>query len=229
MAFGGEVEAGSGRRAPVKFGEQLRFRDLLLTDHSLISMVTRMARPRSEDKRNAIMEAATHVIVAQGLSAPTATIAQEAGISNGSLFTYFETKTDLFNQLYLELKTGMATAALEGLPGKAGLRAQMFHLWSNWMYWAVSNPEKRRTLAQLSVSDEITPATRAAAHKITAGMAELLERSRARGPMREASKEFVVATMNAIAETTMDFMIRDPANADRHAKVGFDAVWRVVA
>jgi len=29
-------------------------------------------------------------------------------------FTYFETKTDLFNQLYLELKIEMASAALGG-------------------------------------------------------------------------------------------------------------------
>ena len=191
-------------------------------------MLVSMARPRSEDKRTAIMEAATRVIVAQGLSAPTATIALEAGISNGSLFTYFQTKTDLFNQLYLELKAGMAAAALGGLPAKAGLRGQMFHLWSNWMDWAMSNPEKRRALAQLDVSDEITPATRAAAHKSMAGIAELLERSRASGPMREAPKGFVVAIMNSMAEATMDFMIRDPAKADKHCKVGFDAVWRVV-
>ena len=51
------------------------------------------------------MEAATRFIVTHGLSAPTAGIAKEAGVANGSLFTYFETKTDLFNQLYLELKT----------------------------------------------------------------------------------------------------------------------------
>jgi AcrR family transcriptional regulator len=63
-----------------------------------------MARPKSEDKRNAIMDAATRLIVTHGLSAPTATIAQEAGISNGSLFTYFKTKAVLLNQLYLELK-----------------------------------------------------------------------------------------------------------------------------
>jgi DNA-binding transcriptional regulator YbjK len=36
-----------------------------------------MARPRSEDKRNAIVAAATRVIVTHGLSAPTALIAQE--------------------------------------------------------------------------------------------------------------------------------------------------------
>jgi AcrR family transcriptional regulator len=84
------------------------------------------------------MAAATRVIVTHGLSAPTAMIAQEAGVSNGSLFTYFETKADMFNQLYLELKAGMASAALEGLPAKAELRKQVFHLWSNWMRWAVS-------------------------------------------------------------------------------------------
>jgi hypothetical protein len=43
------------------------------------------------------------------------------------------------------------------------------------MEWAVSNPEKRRALLQLSVSDEITPATRTARHKTTMGIAELMQ------------------------------------------------------
>src|SRR5277367_3705259 len=115
-----------------------------------------MARPRSEDKRNALMAAATRVIVTHGLSAPTALIAQEAGVANGSLFTYFETKADLFNQLYRELKAEMAGATLKGVPARVELRDQLFQVWSNWMDWAVSNREKRRALAQLGVSDEIT-------------------------------------------------------------------------
>jgi AcrR family transcriptional regulator len=175
------------------------------------------------------MEAATRVIVTHGLSAPTATIAQEAGISNGSLFTYFETKADLFNQLYLELKTGMAAAALEGFPAGDDLRKQVFHVWSNWMDWATSNPEKRRALAQLGVSDEISQATRNAAHKTMAGLADLMEPMRANGSLRNAPMGFVAAMMNSLAETTMDFMIHDPANAKKHCKVGFDALWRVVA
>jgi AcrR family transcriptional regulator len=187
-----------------------------------------MARPKDEDKRNAIMAAATRVIVARGLSAPTAIIAQEAGVANGSLFTYFETKTDLFNQLYLELKAGMASAALEGLPSKAGLREQFFHIWSNWMVWAVSNQDKRRALAQLAVSDEITPASRAAGHETMAAIGELMARVRADGPLHEAPMGCVVAIMNSLADATMDFMIQDPTNGDRHCKAGFDALWRVL-
>ncbi len=115
-----------------------------------------MARPRSVDKQRAILSAAIYTIAAQGLSASTATIAKEAGVSNGSLFTYFETKADLFNRLYIELKTEMATAALDGLPTDRNLREQLLYLWVHWLRWATSCPEKRRTLAYLDVSDEIT-------------------------------------------------------------------------
>lgn len=187
-----------------------------------------MARPKSDEKRNAILESATRVIARQGLGAPTAVIAKEAGISNGSLFNYFETKVDLFNQLYLELKAGMTSATLEGFPANADLRQQIFHVWSNWMNWAVSNPERQRTLEQLRVSDDITPETRALAQKTAAGFAKLIEQIRENGPLRQAPPDFAGALMNALAETTMSYMIHDPANAKKHCQTGFDSFWRAV-
>jgi AcrR family transcriptional regulator len=188
-----------------------------------------VARPRSDEKRSAIMSAATRVFASQGLGAATATIAKAAGVSNGSLFTYFETKADLLNQLYLELKAEMAAAALDGVPSENGIREQMQHMWSHWSRWAASCPEKRRTLALLGVSDDITAQSREAGHLTMAGVAELLERSREHGPMRDAPLGFVVALMNAMADATIDFMIQDPANADRHGAAAFDALWRMVA
>ena len=109
-----------------------------------------MPRPKSADKRTAILDAATRIIVVQGLGAPTAGIAKEAGVANGSLFTYFETKADLFNQLYLELKREIASMAMKDVPEGSELRNQFFHIWQNWTAWAVTSPEKRRALAQLS-------------------------------------------------------------------------------
>ncbi len=188
-----------------------------------------MARPKSNEKRDAILDAAARVIVKEGLSASTAAIAKEAGISNGSLFTYFETKAVLFNQLYLELKLEMAAAALDRFPTKAVLRKQAFHFWSKWMEWATTHPEKRRALAQLAVSDQITPETRAAGHKIMAVIIELMERVRDNGSLRGAPMDFVGALMNSLADTTMDFMIQDPANAAKHCVVGFETYWRAVS
>ena len=188
-----------------------------------------MARPRSDDKRHAIMSATPRVIASQGLGAATAAIAKEAGVSNGSLFTYFETKADLLNQLYLELKTEMARAALDGLPPGDDTREQLFHAWSRWLRWATACPDKRRALAQLEVSDDITLESRRAAAQTMAPVAKLLENSRKEGPMRQAPLGFVAALMSALADATTDYILREPAHADRHAREAFEALWRMVA
>jgi AcrR family transcriptional regulator len=187
-----------------------------------------MARPKSDDKRLAIMEAATRLIVSQGLGVATAAIAKEAGVANGSLFTYFETKADLFNHLYLELKTEMAEAAIEGIPTASPVREQFFHAWSNWMRWTLRHPEKRRALAHLGVYSELTPSTRASAHQAMGALAALMERSRAKGPMRDVPIAFVGALMNSIAEATMDYILNDRSHAEKHSKTGFDALWRML-
>jgi AcrR family transcriptional regulator len=187
-----------------------------------------MPRPRSDKKRTALLEAATRIIATEGLSAPTAGIAKEAGVPNGSLFTYFETKTVLLNQLYLELKHEMSVAALKGVPATAEPRERFFRVWQNWTSWAVAFPEKRQVLAQLSVSGEISAQSRAAGHKMMADLAELADRSRVNGPMRKAPLGFVLAIMNSVAEATMDYMKQDAVNAKKHCKEGFEALWRMV-
>ncbi len=188
-----------------------------------------MPRPRSEDRRNAILSAATRVMAAHGLGAATATIAREAAVSNGSLFLYFETKATLVNELYVDLKTEMAAAAVEGFNVDDDIREQFRHMWDRWLRWATTYPEKRRTLAQLDVSEDITADSHQAVSHALSGVAELLERSRIDGPMQDAPLGFVLSLTNAIAEATIDAMIREPDQAGLHSSVGFDAMWRVLA
>lgn len=188
-----------------------------------------MPRPRSEDRRNAILSAATHVIAAQGLGAATATIARQAGVSNGSLFLYFDTKATLLNELYVALKTEMGAAAVDGLPVRSEPREQVLHMWTRWLRWATSFPEKRRTLAQLDVSDDITAESHKTVSSALRGIADLLERSRVDGPMREAPLGFVLTLTSAVADATIDAMIRDPDQAEVNGRIAFEAIWRMLA
>jgi AcrR family transcriptional regulator len=175
------------------------------------------------------LSAATRVIASQGLAAPTATIAKEAGVSNGSLFVYFDTKAALLNELYVVLKTEMTAAATAGLDAGGELREQVLHMWTQWLHWATTNPGKRRALAQLEVADDITADSHQMVRSAFSGIADLLERSRASGPMRDAPLGFVLALTNAIADTTIDAVIREPAEAEALSGVAFDAIWRVLA
>jgi AcrR family transcriptional regulator len=188
-----------------------------------------MPRPRSEDRRNAILSAASRVIASEGLGAATAAIAKEAGVSNGSLFLYFETKATLLNELYIALKTEMGETAVASLPGSGGPREQVRHMWTQWLRWATANPEKRRTLAQLEAADDVTAESHQIVRQAQRGMAELLERSRAGGPMQDVPLAFVVTVIGAIADATMDAVIREPAEAEARSEAAFEAVWRVLA
>ncbi|WP_298951826.1 TetR/AcrR family transcriptional regulator [uncultured Methylobacterium sp.] len=188
-----------------------------------------MARPRSEDRRNAIVSAAIRVIAAHGLDASTAAIAKEAGVSNGSLFTYFETKADLLNQVYVDLKREMAAASLDALPADDEPGEQMRRLWSQRLRWAASCPAKHRTLAHLLVCDEITPASREIGQRTMADIIRLLERTHEDGPMRGAPMVFVMGLIGAVANVTVDFMIQDPGNAETHCRAGFEAIWRMLS
>lgn len=187
-----------------------------------------MARPKSDEKRAAILAAAIKIIAAQGLSAPTASIAKEAGVSNGALFTYFETKADLLNQLYRELKENMAKSTTTGIPTDAPRRDQMLHVWNAWLCWATAHPAERRTLAHLGVSNDVTEASHRVADQAFAGVEALLDRSRANGSLRDAPLMFVASIVTGIVDATVDYMTRNPAHARVHAAAGFEVLWRVL-
>lgn len=188
-----------------------------------------MPRPRSAERRNAILSAATRVIAAQGLGAPTATIAKEAEVSNGTLFVYFEAKSKLLNDLYFELKADMGTTTADRLPVNAGIREQFHHVWTQWVGWATSFPEKRRALAQLSVSEDLTTETHQRAAEALSDLVEILRRAQADGPMENEPLDFVVQLITALAESAIDAIIREPAKAESHSKAAFEAMWRVLA
>src|SRR5712692_5160486 len=105
-----------------------------------------MAKPKSEDKRNAILSAAIQVFAERGLGAPTAAITSAAGIAEGSLFTYFKTKDELINALYRELKVELADSMMSGFPRKQSVRHRLEHVWNGYLQWGVANPDQQKVL-----------------------------------------------------------------------------------
>src|ERR1700727_2297883 len=115
-----------------------------------------MARPLSEDKRTAILEAATEAVATLGVSAPTAKIANGAGVAEGTLFTYFANKDELLNRLYLELKMDLRDAMMAGYPAGKSLIDRNRHVWDRYIDWGSAHPLKRRAMRQLAGPYPIT-------------------------------------------------------------------------
>jgi AcrR family transcriptional regulator len=187
-----------------------------------------MARPRSEDKRNAILEAATEVVAKLGVSAPTAKIAKDAGVAEGTLFTYFSSKDELLNQLYLELKSDLADAMTTGYPFDKSLLVRTRHVWNSYVDWGSVHPLKHKAMTQLGVSERVTEKSKKLGAEAFKEINQMIRELMAGGALKDQPPAFAAAFLTAMAGTTMDFIAREPGRAKHYTKAGFEAFWRAV-
>lgn len=114
-----------------------------------------MARPKSEDKKQALLEAATTAIAQSGIAASTAVIARNAGVAEGTLFRYFATKDELINELYLYLKQSLCQSMIANLDRSlTDAKALTFYIWRSYISWGINHTQGHRAIRQLAVSEK---------------------------------------------------------------------------
>src|ERR1700723_676669 len=188
-----------------------------------------LARPRSEDKRNAILDAATRLFAERGLTAaPTSEISKLAGVAEGTLFTYFKTKDDLVNALYREIKLELADAMMSDFPRRASVRRRFQHVWDRYAEWGIANPQQYKVLQQITVWGGLTDESRRAGIAPFLEIEKVAEAAVAERVFLDRPLEFIAATMSALAETTIQFMRRSPGQADTYRSAGFEMLWAAV-
>jgi AcrR family transcriptional regulator len=190
-----------------------------------------VARPKSEDKRNAILDAATRVFAERGLTAaPTSEISKQAGVAEGTLFTYFKTKDDLINALYREIKLELADAMMSGFPRRKSVRTRLRHAWDSYVNWGMTNLEQRRVLAQLQVSGMLSQESIEAGSAPFVEMQNTIRDAIARHILRaDLPLELISKMLGALAEATMDLIVLKPARANKYREGGFEIYWAGIA
>jgi len=184
-----------------------------------------MARPLSEEKRNSILSSAATVVGTDGVGATTAKIASAAGLAEGTLFNYFGTKDDLLNQLFLWIKNEIRDQVLKGCRLEGEIIDCWRLLWGRYIDWGVDNPAKRKAFRQLGVSAKISDANREISAEAVREVAELLEESVRHGALRDQPPEFILNSIEALAEVTLDFIAREPNRREYYKRLGFEAAW----
>jgi AcrR family transcriptional regulator len=184
-----------------------------------------MAKPKSEDKRNAILSAASQVFAERGLSAPTVAITSAAGIAEGSLFTYFKTKDELINALYREIKLELADAMMSGFPRKQSVRNRLRHVWNHFVDWGVANPNQQRVLKQIQVWGGLTEESKNAGLVPFTEIQRITDDAVTQRIYKDIPQAFIGAALSALAEMTMDFMRQEPQKAEMYRTAGFEMLW----
>jgi len=186
-----------------------------------------VARPKSEDKRNAILDAATRLFAERGLTAaPTSEISKQAGVAEGTLFTYFKTKDDLINALYREIKLELADAMMSDFPRKRNVGIRLRHVWDRWVNWGIANPNQRKVLAQLTVSEVLTKESRDAGSAPFVEFQIMIRDAIEQRIFRnDVPVELISKSLAALVEATIDLTVAKPSRAKQYRDSGFQMFW----
>jgi AcrR family transcriptional regulator len=186
-----------------------------------------VARPKSEDKRSAILDAATRLFAERGLAAaPTSEISKRAGVAEGTLFTYFETKDDLINSLYREIKLELADAMMSDFFRKKNVRTRLRHVWDRYVNWGIVNPKQRKVLAQLTVSEVLTKESRDAGSAPFVEFQIMIRDAIEQRIFRnDLPVELISKSLAALVEATIDLTVSNPSKANEYRESGFQMFW----
>jgi AcrR family transcriptional regulator len=184
-----------------------------------------MARPKTLERRNAILDAASETIALRGVSASTAAIANKTGVSEGTIFTYFPTKDELLNALYRELKFEISDLLMSGFPRRASVRHRIQHIWNRYVEWGSANFSKFQALQQLTIWSGLTDEAKAAGIQQFENIRQIYADAMAQHLWRPLSEEHVGLTMTALSEMTINIIRKYPAEAIPYRETGFALFW----
>ena len=187
-----------------------------------------MARPKSDDKRQAILDAALKIFAERGIAgAPTSAISREAGVAEGSLFTYFKTKDDLLNELHHDLRMEFSRH-LDDFPHDKDTRSRLYYIWQKFLQLGAAHPEQLKVLTQLRTSGKLLRSNETPSFGVVQIMKCLFEATEA-ATLDALSIEYLVLMMRAQLEITVEFINANPDSAARCSELGFKMLWSGLA
>jgi AcrR family transcriptional regulator len=121
----------------------------------------RISAAREETTRTSILRAARNVFVAKGFhDATTHDVAREAGMSVGSIYTYFASKDDLIRESVLAANKDETDAVLREVRSSGSMRERMRLAIGGWYVYTIEAPGVSAFLAEAWAAASRKPAIR---------------------------------------------------------------------
>ncbi len=169
----------------------------------------------SLNKKESVLNAALKLFVEQGeQSTSMKWIAKEAKCGIGTMYNYFQSKDELINELYVEIKTKLFTYILDSLDTETPLKHQFINTWMKSIDYAVSNPLEYAFLDMYAHSPKISKETSKEVNKLMYPVIEIYEKGKKEGIIKdEDTIQLLIFTNGAISAS----ILRNP-NIDEQGK-----------
>jgi len=147
-----------------------------------------------KDKKTAILNATLDLITTNGIHAtPMSEVAKQAGVAAGTIYHYFESKTELINELYAVLKQQMGEALMQHTDSQASIKDRFFRFWLNLYDFFVQNPREFDFLENYAQSPVVSEEVKKANEVHYLPVIDFLAEGIQKGVLREMPVELMTA------------------------------------
>ena len=132
------------------------------------------------------------MLAEHGTAVATAKIAQQAAVSNGTLFNYYPTKQALLDGVYLSIKKEVSTQVINQIAKETKyIKDLILYLWQQYISWAMANSLKQQVASLLRASRVISDEARASVDEIFSFINIKLEEAQNKQIIRNMPTEFL--------------------------------------
>ena len=183
------------------------------------------------DKREQILNSALHLFVEFGFNgAPTSKIAQNAGVSNGTLFHYFKTKDELIVELYIRLKSELNSFIASKLKNDDDIKTRFRKMLTVSIEWALENTEKFYYIQQICFTPHISLVPESVLKEQMRMYTKLIGDAEAAKMLKKIPAD-LVAVLGASHFTGMHNYVKTLPACRRKAVIdkGFELFWETIS
>ena len=149
---------------------------------------------KSIEKRTALLKATLFLVNNGGIQgASMAKVAKVANVSPATIYLYFESKQDMVNQLYLDVKSSFAEAAFKGYDPEKSIKESFEKIWFNMADFKLQQKEEASFLSQCDNTPMIDEATRQEGLKQINPLFDLWTKAKQDGIIKEISPYLLYA------------------------------------
>jgi len=190
-----------------------------------------VARPKDDEKRQAIRDAVVAVVIEGGLTnVSISKIAKRAGVSAGTIYLYFSSKEELLQQTYLDIKISFFNTMMDAAATEDKSDAKIRAMWFALFDFVVAHPNDFLFSEFVGAAHLIDAASQAQIEKNTSRATAILRAAIKDGTIEDAP----IASIQAVLMAPAVQLARSAAWGQKPVKRAlmrdtFDMVWRGLA
>jgi AcrR family transcriptional regulator len=184
------------------------------------------------DKQEQILKAALKLFVEYGFhGTPTIRIAQEAGVSNGTLFHYYKTKDELVIALYVYIKTNLSACIDSDRIEGETIKSTFKRMFLSSMYWAIENPNEFRFTQQFHSSPYLSMVSNEEILKQTKHFMDFMEEAIDARVLKPLPVDLLFTLLSSHIYGINEYLVASKLDDEKQKEVinqSFELIWDMI-